>query len=103
MRIIFDKNTQTERQLVLDNLTERPLDNRIVGSRTIPMAEGGTVPDLSGFIGHRSFSTVEVVSGDLEIPLTGEYNFIADLSGTYIEQDDIYIVNLTVTKVDEEE
>ena len=101
MRVVFDENTGTERDLVLDNLTERPLETRITGSRTINIKAGGTVPDLSPLADGRSFSAVRVESSTgEEIPLSCRVNYIADLSGTYIEPDGVYVISITLTRLE---
>lgn len=101
MQVIFDRGTSSQRSLALDNLTERPLEGRITGSRTINIKGGGSVPDLSPFMDDRGFSTITVVSDSgAEIPITCQANYIADLSATYIEPDGVYVISITLTTLE---
>ena len=99
MRVVFDENTANERDIIMDNLTERPLENRITGSCTVNVKGGGQVPDLSAFADNRHFEALRVETSEGgEIPLTCRCNYIADLSATYIEPDGVYLVSMTLTR-----
>lgn len=94
MRIIFDKGLATERGIEVDRVSERPMTNRLTGSKS-DFTENGA-PDLSKFK-TEDFVTVAVETGAGEvIELSGNYSKIADVSVTYEDEGRSYHVSIAV-------
>lgn len=94
MTIIFDKNLSTERSIAINFFTEQLLDRRLHANWEKNISDSTEIPDVSGFINNKNFNTIEVQDNSISIPVQGTYNRIAQVSTTYIAENQSY--NLTI-------
>lgn len=93
MTIIFDKNLSTERSIAINFFTEQLLDRRLHANWEKNISDSTEIPDVSGFINNKIY-TIEVQDNSISIPVQGTYNRIAQVSTTYIAENQSY--NLTI-------
>lgn len=95
MTMTFDKGTENERSLTVQNIFEHPLTNNISATNSIKIESAEDFPDYDDFYGKPNFSTLEIVDGDgMEIPTHGSYNHIADFSTSYFDETKTLSVNI---------
>lgn len=97
MVIIFDKDLDTQRVLVVDNFQEQVLENRITATYEREMNEGFQVQDLSAFT-NRSFTTLNVYDNDGKaLAIQKTYNNIDMVQTSYIDSVNIYNVIISIS------
>lgn len=96
MVIIFDKDLTTQRTLVVDNIQEQVMEDRITGSYEREMAEGFQTQDLSNFT-NRSFTTLNVYDNDGNaLPIQKTYNYIDMVQVSYMDAINVYSVIISI-------
>lgn len=94
MRLVFDRNLETEHALTVDRVSERPLTGRLTAYRSALAAEG--TPNLAEIT--ETFATVELEDNDgAEIALAGSYARVEDLSITWEDGGRSYFINLALS------
>lgn len=94
MTIIFDKNLSTERSISIDFFTEQVLDQRLNAHWEKIVSDPSEIPDVSSFENNRSFETIEIQDHGISIPIQGNYNRIAQVSATYISENQSYSLSI---------
>ena len=96
MVIIFDKDLTTQRTLIVDNIQEQVMENRITGSYEREMVEGFKTQDLSNFT-NRSFTTLNVYDNDGNaLPIQKTYNYIDMVQVSYMDAINVYSVIISI-------
>lgn len=96
MVIIFDKDLTTQRTLVVDNIQEQVMENRITGSYEREMVERFQTQDLSNFT-NRSFTTLNVYDNDgNSLPIQKTYNYIDMVQVSYMDAINVYSVIISI-------
>ena len=96
MVIIFDKDLTTQRTLVVDNIQEQVMENRITGSYEREMVEGFQTQDLSTFT-NRSCTTLNVYDNDGNpLPIQKTYNYIDMVQVSYMDAINVYSVIISI-------
>ena len=96
MVIIFDKDLTTQRTLVVDNIQEQVMEDRITGSYEREMVEGFQIQDLSNFT-NRSFTTLNVYDNDGNaLPIQKTYNYIDMVQVSYMDAINVYSVIISI-------
>lgn len=96
MIITFDKGIDTEKSINVDHISEHVITGRLNGTRLISIGDGTDLPDLSAFSAGE-FSTIEVVNDNgVNIPISGNYTHIVDVSLNYSEIDDSCNISIVV-------
>ena len=96
MVIIFDKDLTTQRTLVVDNIQEQVMENRITGSYEREMVEGFQAQDLSNFT-NRSFTTLNVYDNEGNaLPIQKTYNYIDMVQVSYMDAINVYSVIISI-------
>lgn len=85
MQLIFDRGTGSQRAVDVAFFGENVFRGSLNASNNVILADGAsvTVPDLSPLRDNPTFTTVEVVDGNINVPLQGEYNAVLDASAAY--------------------
>lgn len=99
MKIILDKNMETEAVFEARSFYEHPLENRLNASSHIKVMDSTVFPVISL---PGKFSTIDVISDGIQIPLNGIYNVVEDINISYIEEDKIYNVSVAFSKGEEQ-
>lgn len=95
LTMTFDKGTENERSLTVQNIFEHPLTNNISATNSIKIESAEDFPDYDDFYGKPNFSTLEIVDGDgMEIPTHGSYSHISDFSTSYFDETKTLSVNI---------
>lgn len=82
MRIVFDKNLETEREVAVDFFGENISRNTLNASMSKVLTVNDVdVPDLSDI--KVGFTTVDIFDGDIPVPVQGDYNTVLDASAAY--------------------
>lgn len=93
MRIVFDRNLETEHALTVDRVSERPLTGRLNASRSALAVDGA--PNLAEIT--ETFATVDLEDdAGAEIALAGNYTRVEDLSITWEDGGRSYFINLSL-------
>lgn len=92
MTLIFDKDTQDERRLVVDRIYFRVTEGVIQGVYDKQIESASDIPDLTDFINKPSFSKLIILNNGIEIP-TYNVNYIRDITGNLYDKN----YNLTIT------
>lgn len=96
MVIIFDKDLTTQRTLIVDNIQEQVMENRITGSYEREMVEGFQAQDLSNFT-NRSFTTLNVYDNEGNaLPIQKTYNYIDMVQVSYMDAINVYSVIISI-------
>ena len=96
MVIIFDKDLTTQRTLVVDNIQEQGMENRITGSYKHEMVEGFQTQDLSNFT-NRSFTTLNIYDNEGNaLPIQKTYNYIDMVQVSYMDAINVYSVIISI-------
>ena len=96
MVIIFDKDLTTQRTLVVDNIQEQVMENRITGSYERETVEGFQTQDLSNFT-NRSFTTLNVYDNEGNaLPIQKTYNYIDMVQVSYMDAINVYSVIISI-------
>lgn len=95
MRIVFDRNLETEHALTVDRVSERPLTGRLNASRSALSVEGA--PNLAEIT--ETFASVDLEDdAGAEIALAGNYTRVEDLSITWEDGGRSYFINLSLAE-----
>lgn len=95
LTITFDKGTENERSLTVQNIFEHPLANNLSAGNTIKIESAEDFPGYDLFYGKPNFSTLEIVDDSgMEIPTHGSYNHIGDFSTSYFDETMTLSVNI---------
>lgn len=82
MRIVFDKNLETEHEVAVDFFGENISRNALNASMNkVLTVSDVNVPDLSSI--KVDFTTVDIFDGDIPVPVQGDYNTVLDASAAY--------------------
>lgn len=82
MQIIFDRNLETERAINVDFFGENISRGTLNASMSkVLSAKDTTVPDLSTV--KQAFITMQMVDGNIPVPVQGSYNVVLDASAAY--------------------
>lgn len=93
MQIVFDRNLETQRAINVDFFGENLNRGTLNASMSkVLSAEDTTVPDLSTV--KQAFSTVEIVDGNIPVPMQGSYNAVLDASAAYNSRSKEYSVTV---------
>ena len=97
LTITFDKGTENERSLTVQNIFEHPLSNNLSAGNTIKIEIAEDFPNYDDFYGKPKFSTLEIVDDSgMEIPTHGSYSHIADFSTSYFDETKTLSVNILI-------
>ena len=95
LTITFDKGTENERSLTVQNIFEHPLSNNLSASNTIKIESAKDFPNYDVFYGKPNFSTLEIMDDSgMEIPMHGSYSHISDFSTSYFDETKTLSVNI---------
>lgn len=95
LTMTFDKGTENERSLTVQNIFEHPLANDLSAGNTIKIEGAEDFPNYDVFYGKPNFSMLEIVDSDgMEIPTHGNYNHIADFSTSYFDETKTLSINI---------
>ena len=95
LTITFDKGTENERSLTVQNILEHPLSNNLSGGNTIKIESAKDFPNYDVFYGKPNFSTLEIMDDSgMEIPTHGSYSHISDFSTSYFDETKTLSVNI---------
>lgn len=82
MYIIFDKDLKTKRSVEIQFFGENMSRNILNASMNkVLTPEDSNVPDLREI--RSGFRTVELVDGEIAVPIQGHYNTVLDASAAY--------------------
>ena len=97
LTITFDKGTENERSLTVQNIFEHPLSNNLSAGNTIKIESAKDFPNYDVFYGKPNFTTLEIVDDSgMEIPTHGSYNHIGDFSTSYFDETKTLSVNILI-------
>ena len=91
MLIILDNGLNTERRIDIDNVDERPIDNRLSANKAWPI--GGTIPTID--LNPKHFSTIDVYNGLYPMPIYGTYNTITNFQTSEYEGGDYFNISIS--------
>ena len=95
LTITFDKGTENERSLTVQNIFEHPLANDLSAGNTIKIEGAEDFPNYDVFYGKPNFSTLEIMDDSgMEIPTHGSYSHILDFSTSYFDETKTLSVNI---------
>ena len=95
LTITFDKGTENERSLTVQNIFEHPLSNNLSAGNTIKIESAKDFPNYDVFYGKPNFSTLEIMDDSgMEIPTHGSYSHISDFSTSYFDETKTLGVNI---------
>ena len=95
LTITFDKGTENERSLTVQNIFEHPLSNNLSASNTIKIESAKDFPNYDVFYGKPNFSTLEIMDDSgMKIPTHGSYSHISDFSTSYFDETKTLSVNI---------
>lgn len=96
MVIIFDKDLDTQRTVVVDNIQEQLMEDRITATYEREMVEGFATQDLSDFTS-RSFTTMNVYDNEGKpLSIQKTYNYIEMVQVSYMDAINIYSVIISI-------
>lgn len=99
MQIIFDWNLDTERAINVDFFGENISRGTLNASMSkVLTAEDTTVPDLSTV--KQAFTTMQIVDGNIPVPMQGSYNAVLDASAAYNSRTKEYSVTVILGHVE---
>ena len=82
MQIVFDRGMETQRAINVDFFGENLSRCTLNASMSKVLTEEDTaVPDLG--TSKEPFTTVEIVDGNIAVPMQGRYNAVLDASAAY--------------------
>ena len=91
----FDKGTENERSLTVQNIFEHPLANDLSAGNTIKIEGAEDFPNYDVFYGKPNFSTLEIMDDSgMKIPTHGSYSYISDFSTSYFDETKTLSVNI---------
>ena len=91
----FDKDTENERSLTVQNIFEHPLANDLSAGNTIKIEGAEDFPNYDVFYGKPNFSTLEIMDDSgMKIPTHGSYSHISDFSTSYFDETKTLSVNI---------
>lgn len=99
MTIIFDKNLSTERSISIDFFTEQILDQRLHANWEKIVSDSSEIPEVKNFVNNRTFETIEIQDHGISIPIQGTYNRVAQVSTTYIAENQSYSLSIVLDYV----
>ena len=95
LTITFDKGTENERSLTVQNIFEHPLANDLSAGNTIKIESAKDFPNYDVFYGKPNFSTLEIMDDSgMEIPTHGSYSHISDFSTSYFDETKMLSINI---------
>ena len=95
LTITFDKGTENERSLTVQNIFEHPLSNNLSAGNTIKIESVKDFPNYDVFYGKPNFSTLEIMDDSgMKIPTHGSYSHISDFSTSYFDETKTLSVNI---------
>ena len=95
LTITFDKGTENERSLTVQNIFEHPLSNNLSAGNTIKIESAKDFPNYDVFYGKPNFSTLEIMDDSgMKIPTHGSYSHISDFSTSYFDETKTLGVNI---------
>lgn len=95
--LTLDKGLPKERSIVLQTFYERPISNVFTGAYSVQIEKESDIPDVKDFVGDSMFSNVFVVNSQgFHLPISGNYNHIADFSYAYNDENRTFSINLTL-------
>ena len=95
LTITFDKSTENERSLTVQNIFEHPLANDLSAGNTIKIESAEDFPNYDVFYGKPNFSTLEIMDDSgMKIPTHGSYSHISDFSTSYFDETKTLSVNI---------
>ena len=95
LTITFDKGTENERSLTVQNIFEHPLSNNLSAGNTIKIESAEDFPNYDVFYGKPNFSTLEIMDDSgMKIPTHGSYSRISDFSTSYFDETKTLSVNI---------
>ena len=93
MRIVFDKNLETEHEVAVNFFGENISRNTLNASMNkVLTVNDVNVPDLSSI--KVDFTTVDIFDGDIPVPVQGDYNTVLDASAAYNSRTKEYSVTV---------
>lgn len=96
MEMIFNKGKEDEKRIEVSNLSEHLTDGRLFGSREIVVSKAEDFPNVQDFVRDAFFETLEIVDGEMTVPMQGRYNVIENASVRYNSSDKNYYLNIQV-------
>lgn len=99
MTITFDKNLSTERSISIDFFTEQILDQRLHANWEKIVSDSTEIPEAKNFVNNRNFETIEVQDNGISIPIQGTYNRVAQVSTTYVAENQSYSLSIVLDYV----
>lgn len=97
MRIVFDKNLDTEHEVTVDFFGENISRNTLNASMSKVLSVGDVnVPDLSAV--KVDFTTVDIFDGEIPVPIQGDYNATLDASAAYNSRTKEYSITIILGK-----
>ena len=95
LTMTFDKSTENERSLTVQNIFEHPLSNNLSAGNTIKIESAKDFPNYDVFYGKPNFSTLEIMDDSgMKIPTHGSYSHISDFSTSYFDETKTLGVNI---------
>ena len=95
--LILDSGMETERSMMLDHISERPLSRTLVGAYTKEIKSSDDFPDISAFTDKDEFTTVRVTDEDgIDIPIFMGYSVIRDVVSNYDSVNKYYSLSITL-------
>ena len=95
LTITFDKGTENERSLTVQNIFEHPLSNNLSAGNTIKIESAKDFPNYDVFYGKPNFFTLEIMDDSgMKIPTHGSYSHISDFSTSYFDETKTLSVNI---------
>ena len=95
LTMTFDKDTENERSLTVQNIFEHPLANDLSAGNTIKIEGAEDFPNYDVFYGKPNFSTLEIMDDSgMKIPTHGSYSHISDFSTSYFDETKTLSVNI---------
>ena len=95
LTMTFDKSTENERSLTVQNIFEHPLSNNLSAGNTIKIESAKDFPNYDVFYGKPNFSTLEIMDNSgMKIPTHGSYSHISDFSTSYFDETKTLSVNI---------
>lgn len=93
MKIVFDRNLETEHEVAVDFFGENISRNTLNASMgKVLSVDDVNVPDLSDI--KVGFTTVDIFDGEIPVPIQGEYNAVLDASAAYNSRTKEYSVTV---------
>ena len=97
MRIVFDKNLETEHEVAVDFFGENISRNTLNANMSkVLTVNDVNVPDLSDI--KANFTTVDIFDGDIPVPIQGDYNIVLDASAAYNSKTKEYSITIIFGK-----